>query len=218
MSTDLDADLVATKAAPDIVCWLLAAVPPNPRGGVNAARAAQVLGVNPSTVYRWLKTAEERTFEPEARAILARYAVLRGHGSYLWPDIDAATAARHATYLADALAGLANLARNPDAYTDWRPATTPAEVIVYHHPGAKVYGVAYATTATNRRRILRGGATIVSSRQVPTTIEARAIKYATLEAAGTERCIAPRELVGDGRTEVWRQRAGMLDLADIATP
>lgn len=209
-------EIIATKATPDLVCWLLAAVPPSRTGGVNVARVAEVLDVSRSTVYRWLKTADEREFEPDARRILARYAVLRGHGGYLWPRIDSATSIRHQAYLEDALAGIANITRNPGAYTTWRPATTAAEVFTYHHPLAKVYGVAYATTTTNRRRILRGGATIIQSVQAPSVLHAKAIKYSTLALAGDERCIAPRELIGEGRTEVWRQRAGQIDLAHLA--
>lgn len=214
---DRDAvEIVATKAAPDLVCWLLPAVPPSRTGGVNVARIAEVLDVSRSTVYRWLKNADEREFEPDAHRILARYAVLRGHGGYLWPGVDPAIAIRHQAYLEDALAGIANLTRNPGAYMLAKSATTAAEVFTYHHPLAKVYGVAYATTTTNRRRILRGGATTIQSVQAPSVLHAKAIKYSTLVLAGDERCIAPRELIGEGRTEVWRQRAGQIDLAHLA--
>ena len=80
----------ATPATADLVCWIWAAFPPH-RGTINQTRVADALGVSRRTFGRWLADAEGRSFDAQTRAKLARRAILRGHGTYLWPDLDPAT-------------------------------------------------------------------------------------------------------------------------------
>lgn len=202
----------ATPATPDIICWLHAAVPPNRNGRIDVTRAAKALKVSETTIRRWIRQAGERDFNTEARKILARYAILRGHGDYLWPPLDPITTQRRALLAQAATQALHAVEADPDAYLDDPKATTPTEVYLYHHPKARVYGIALGTSRTTRTRLLGDGADILQTITLPNTYAAQVLKYDTLHTTHARACITPRAFLTAGRTETWIQRGGNIYL------
>lgn len=81
------AQIPATRpAVSDFVCWLWAAFPQRD-GQINITRVATALGVARSTVRRWITTDRPQLARAQ-EAMLARRAILRGRGHYLWPLLD----------------------------------------------------------------------------------------------------------------------------------
>jgi hypothetical protein len=70
-----------------------------------------------------------------------------------------------------------------------------------------VYGVASTRTSKSRTRLQRV-ATLVDEATVPDKHTAILAKELTLATHLEHRCVAPRELIPAGRTEIWRERAG----------
>lgn len=220
----------AEPAMPDLLCWIYAAVPLNPRTGrPDVHRVAKILNVTPATVYRWIRNADDREFGPQAITTLRNRAQLRGHGEILWPAIDPTTASRHTNNLTTALAFRDDMRRNPTTPAALK-AHRPTQVITYYNDTARVFGIITASTATNRNRALapRTGNTLVDQMTVDDSHTATAIKYTALQLIGDDRCIAPDTLFKKGRTEVWRRLhhdrstrtryTTDIDLHQIATP
>jgi hypothetical protein len=130
----------ATPATADLVCWIWAAFAPY-RGRINQSRVADALGVSRRTLGRWLSDAQDRRFDPRTQAEMSRRAILRGHGSYLWPDLDPATRFRSRGQIRNAFIAYQAIADGvyPDA---WRTNGTLDEhqVLQLWYPDAHVYG------------------------------------------------------------------------------
>lgn len=205
----------ATPATPDLLCWMWAAIPPK-AGRLHVARVAAALNVSDSTIRRWIKTAGERPIDPTALTTLRRRAILRGRGQFLWPSLDLATRERAWVLHQDALAGQQLITEAPnDVPVAWLTgnALKPHEVMLVYYPTARVHGVASAATPDSARKIRRNGGEILETVLAPNRYAARIIKAASLEQASEHRCIPPRSLVPTGRTETWRQAAGVVTLA-----
>lgn len=206
----------ATPATADLVCWLWAAIPPKD-DRLHVARAADVLRVHRSTVYRWLRDAHGRRFNHEARVMLTRRAILRGRGAYLWPPLDPNSARRAAHQLAQAEANARLLLESPQqAPKEWRTngAMDPFEVFLIHYPRAHVYGLISGRTRRELSRVRQHDGQIQQTVTVPNRYAARMLKGLVLssEAIAEHVCIPPRDLIPTGRTETWHAHAGTVDL------
>lgn len=209
----------ATPATADLVCWLWAAVPPKD-GRLHVARAAEVLQVHRSTLYRWLRDAHGRRFSHEARVMLTRRAILRGRGAYLWPPLDPNSRRRAAHQLTQARANARLLLDDPaKAPKEWRSngALEVYEVFLVHYPRAHVYGLVSGRTARELGRVRQHGGQVKQSVTVPNRYAARMLKGLVLssEAIGEHVCIPPRDLIPTGRTETWHEHAGAVDLTTL---
>ena len=202
----------ATPAASDFVCWLWAAFPSRD-GRLPIARIAEVFGVSPRTVRRWIAKDAPHLNPGQIRRLHQR-AILRGRGHYLWPDLDPATRRRSELLRADALRNHQLITTEPDqiAHT-WRENGTlsPHVVQVVHYPRAHVYGVSAATHDKAQARLRRSGE-IIETTTVPNKFAAIALKQEILARVDEHRCIAPKQLVPSGRTETWRELGGLATL------
>jgi len=197
----------ATPAAADLVCWLWAALPPK-NGRIHVARAAAALGVSDTTIRRWIRDAAHLRLNDAGMTILRRRAILRGRGTYLWPDLDPASIARSAANLRNARVCLDRIAAgNPLGKWATDGTLEPHTVMLVHYRKARTYGVASARTDSSRARIMRVG-DIVEEAVLPNKHAAVVAKQLTLAQHHDQRCVAPRKLVPTGRTETWRERAG----------
>ncbi len=204
---------MATPAAADLVCWLWAAIPQRD-GKINVTRAADALGVSRSTVRRWVTNAHDLVLNDTGTRILARRAILRGHGRYLWPLLDEATLARNEQQVSYARkAHAAILDRGPEGVPGWNDKghLGPHTVAVVHYPKAHVYGVTSARTVKALQKVTRVGQ-IIQTRTVDSRFAAQLVKLETLARARDHRCVIPRELIPSGRTEVWLESAGPVRL------
>ncbi len=211
---------LATPATPDLVCWLRAAYPPKEGRGINEARVntrrlAQILEVSPRTIQRWLADPDDLVLNRAALTMLRRYAILRGHGTILWPEHDPGTARRIAN-LAQKSRRSWQISQDPELVpADDPKMTNPCTVLQYHAPEAMVIGIATGDPKERKRKLKAQGAVIIDEVTVPNYYAAQVAKYAALELAGTEVCLPPRSLMPSGRTEVWRARAGTIDLQSL---
>lgn len=212
---------LATPATADLVCWLRAAYPPKEGRGINEARVntgrlAQILEVSPRTIQRWLAKPDDLVLNRAALTRLRRYAILRGHGTILWPEHDPGTARRIAN-LAQKSRRSWEISKDSELVpADDPKMTNPCTVLQYHAPEAMVIGIATGEPKERKRKLKAQGAVIIDEVTVPNYYAAQVIKYAALELAGTEVCLPPRTLLPTGRTEVWRIRAGSVDLRSLA--
>lgn len=215
----LDDDVIppATAATPDLVCWIWAAFPPY-RGHINKTRVAEALGVSRRTLGRWIADAEGRVFDQHTQAALSRRAILRGHGTYLWPDLDemslfrTRSEARNAYIASKAIeAGVI-----PDA---WQSNTTllPHDVLEIKYKRAHVFGVAVVSNPKSRAKIESAG-TVFRSWYAPNKYAGLMIKHTLLAQKSEHRCIPPRSLVKIGRTETWREAGGPYDWREAGDP
>lgn len=207
----------ATAAASDLVCWLHAAYRPRPDGWLPTTRVAADLGVSARTIRRWAQESE-RTPTPPQRTYLARRAILRGRGTYLWPDLDDAGRFRqrtqgqlHAGYAAQVDAG--------DTRPYWRDRghLETFWVVLAWYPRAHVYQVAIGRTDKALSRIAYR-AEILKVQHAPSMFHANAVKAATLAAHADRQCITPRALVPTGRTDTLRQTGGTPTLTHPLRP
>lgn len=208
MSTDLADHLPeATPAVPDPICWLWAAFPQRD-GRLHISRIAQDLGVSATTIRRWIREADRTTLDDAGQLMIKRRAILRGRGTYQWPDLDQNSRqrqmlqARYAAQVNDTI-------RAGQSAAKWATDGTLEEhhVAVVQFPRAHDYGVTSARTANSLRRVERYGR-IVQTLTVPNRYAAVMLKQATLARVDHARCVVPRELVPTGRTETWREVAG----------
>lgn len=206
MSTPTRLDVpAAAPAASDLVCWLHAAYPLTPRRTLPTTRIAADLGVSPSTLRRWITNPDQDRHTPAHRSYLARRAILRGKGTYLWPLVDAAAARRLDRSLAHATHCLTLVDDPASIPTSWHTKRwlTPHTVLLIHYPRAHVYGVAYTNHRKHLARLSRNGE-IIQTHTAPNRWAALANKLATLQAHRPEHCTTPQALVPTGHTETWR--------------
>lgn len=204
----------ATPASSDLICWLWAAFPPAPRGGVNVARVAERFGVSVSTVRRWLRDPDYEMTRDQ-RILLGRRAILRGRGHYPWPPADAVTLNRSASAIRYAEAALADLvASGPSQRAKQTSVNVSHDVFQVHYPHAHVYGLVVSRSEDSKhiRKVVRNGGEVLDHIMVPNKHAATLVKENALAGLGPARCLAPRELVPTGRTETWRETAGVVDL------
>ena len=196
---------IATPATADLVCWLWAAFPPR-EGQLHLRRIADVLGVSTTTIRRWIADPTGRSFDTQTQRYLARRAILRGRGTYLWPPLDPTTQERSAGDRANAIN--ATLSINRGIYPPaWKTngTLTSYTVLVVRYPRAHVFGVHTVRTDKARTRIDRESELVdeISARH---RYEALALKHVLLDTVTELRCIAPATLVPTGRTDTWRAR------------
>lgn len=203
----------ATAATPDLVCWIWAAFPPY-RGHINKTRVAEALGVSRRTLGRWISDADGRHFDQHTQAELSRRAILRGRGSYLWPDLDPASLFRTRSEATNAYTAYRSIEAGviPDA---WRNNTTLLrhDVIQVYYAHAHVYGVAVVSNEKALAKIVKAGE-VMQIRHAPNRYAGLLLKHALLATKTEHRCIPPRSLVKIGRTETWREAGGPGRLRD----
>lgn len=211
--TDDDLIPTATAATPDLVCWIWAAFPPY-RGHINKTRVAEGLGVSRRTLGRWLDDAEGRRFDRQTQASLARRAILRGRGTYLWPDLDEMSLFRTRSEARNAYTAFRAIREGviPDA---WQSNTTllSHDVIQVYYERAHVYGIAVVSNEKAYAKIVKAGE-VIQVRHAPNKYAGLLLKHALLATKVEHRCIPPRSLVKIGRTETWREAGGPGRLRD----
>jgi hypothetical protein len=198
----------ATPAATDFVCWLWAAFPPRD-GRLNVRRIAKALGVSTTTLRRWIAKDDPKLRRRQIGRLHQR-AILRGHGHYVWPDLDPVTRRRSELLYADALRNDQLITNEPERVAPtWHQNGTlsPHVVQIVYFPRAHVFGVSAATHDKARAKVERHGA-VIESTVVPNKYAAVALKHEILNRVDQHRCITPRHLVPTGRTETWRETGG----------
>jgi hypothetical protein len=198
----------ATPAATDFVCWLWAAFPPRD-GRLNVRRIANALGVSTTTLRRWI-AKDDTTLRHQQIRRLHQRAILRGHGHYLWPDLDPVTRRRSELLYTDALRNDQLITNEPERVAPtWHQNGTlgPHVVQIVYFPRAHVFGVSAATHDKARAKVERHGE-VIESTVVPNRYAAIALKHEILNRVDEHRCITPRHLVPTGRTETWRELGG----------
>lgn len=208
----------ASPTTPDAVCWIWAAIPTRADGRIDLARVAAAVDRSPVTVRRWIRQADTRPLDPRALRVLRTRANLRGHGDYLWPPLNQQAAEAAAARRAKDLWRLQVL-NDGNAPQIWAERELVAHtVVLYYHPGARVFGVASTKTTSRARasQLRKTGAHLIDSLEVPTRIHAAVLKGDALELAGDHRCLPPRSFIPDGRTETWLRRGGDVDLTALA--
>lgn len=204
----------AAAATPDLICWMWAAVPPK-NGRLHIARVADRLAVSDSTVRRWIARAGDLQFTAAATARLKQLAILRGHGTYLWPDLDPVTRARADRLARAAETALAVITDTPEAVPPtWASNGTldPHRVWLLWYPAAHVYGVASGASASMARKTARAG-DVLQEVTVENKYTAQLLTHRVLTWVQPHRCLPPSTLVPTGRTQTWRQAGGPVDLA-----
>lgn len=207
---------LAQPATPDLVCWLWALA--GKSGRINVNVVARTLSVSPATVRRWLRQPEEWQLQQGALAILRQHAILKGRGTYLWPDLDQTTINRGRGQLAAAIDNLTLLRETPTKLPPtWRTTGVFAQHMVHvlHYPHAHVYGIAITSSPKTLARLNSKHPDFLASRTVSNKWEAWYLKHKTLERVAERRCIAPASMVPIGRTETVREAGGVLKLASL---
>lgn len=204
----IDQDRVppATPATPDLICWIWAAIPPR-NGQINITRAADRFGVSRTTMRRWIHNAEDLELNDVAIIRARQLAILRGHGTYLWPDLDPSTTARSDSSLRYAEQAANLIADEPERIpAAWHTNgwTTPHQVLLIWWPAARVHTITTTRSDKTLSKIERFRGEIVQTRAEPNRYAAEVIKYRTLGSDPGRRCIAPNALVPIGHTEAIR--------------
>lgn len=197
----------ATPAAGDLSCWLHAAYPAREDGWLPTARIAEDLDVSASTVRRWAKDST-KTPRQDHRTYLARRAVLRGRGTYLWPQLDQASLFRQRAQ-GEHHARCSDLVDAGTPLPEWRGLghLEPYWVVLAWYPAAHTYQVAMGRTKKGLTRI-EYRAEILQRSSAPSMFHAAEIKSRSLARNLQRQCIAPRELVPTGRTDVLLELPG----------
>ncbi len=199
----------ATAATPDLVCWLWAAYPEH-RGRLPVRKIAADLGVSERTIRRWIADGAGRDFDAETQARIAQRAILRGKGTYLWPDLDEGSLIRHQAVAANAEISLRAILndRYPLAWDNPDNGTmTPHDVVMVHYPRAHVFAIAAINDPKSRQHLERR-AEILRVEPQPNKWAALLVKHRALATMAEHRCITPRRLVPRGRTDTWREAGG----------
>ncbi|MFE6510297.1 helix-turn-helix domain-containing protein [Nocardioides sp. NPDC057764] len=198
----------ATPATTDFVCWLWAAFPQR-NGRLNITQIAKALEISRTTLRRWIAKDMPKMRYQQIRRLHQR-AILRGHGHYLWPDLDEVTRRRSELVYADAVRNDELITNEPDRVAKtWRENGTlgPHEVQVVYYPKAHVFGVSAANHEKAQAKVYRHGE-VIASTTVPNKYAAVALKQEILRRVDEHRCIVPRHMVPSGRTETWREIGG----------
>lgn len=198
----------ATPAANDFVCWLYAAFKPHENGRLNISEIARGIDVARSTVRRWVHSGDPR-IDHDTKNRLIRRAILRGHGHYLWPELDSISRGRSAATLEYALTSHELISQRPgDVPPTWVENGTLEQhrVLLLYFPSAHVYGVASIRHRKSFEKLMRIGY-VIESTTAPNMYAGRILKQLTLARVDEARCIAPRALVPTGRTETWLETA-----------
>lgn len=192
----------------DLMLWIKAAIPPKPNGHVDRTRAAQRLGISERTLSRWL--ADPTRVPQAAIKRLHQLAILRGHGTILWPQPPAEALDRDrqlAEYATRAVADITN-----DTNLDFwngpdQDRLQKHTFYLIHYPRAHVYGTSIAQHAKSLARLKRAGARITEQRELPNYWMAQAVKMTLLQQQQHKglRCVTPKSLVPIGRSELWRE-------------
>lgn len=207
MSRTPDGIPPATPAAGDLSCWLHAAYPAREDGWLPTGRIAADLGVSTSTVRRWSNDAKKAP-QGGHRTYLARRAILRGRGTYLWPELDIASTYRQ-TGQGEYHARCAQLVDEGKPLPSWRDLGHLERywIALAWYPEAHVYQVSMGRTKKALSRI-EYRADVLQTRLVTSMFHAAEIKAVTLAKYADRQCIAPRELVPTGRTETLLELSG----------
>lgn len=198
----------ATPAAPDLLCWLWAAVPPR-RGRLHVSRAAAAFGVSDRTLRRWLANGVELDRARRVRA--TQLAILRSKGHLLWPDIDPGSRARGEARRRNAAQCQAIIEHEPHRMVpEWKTDGTlrPHSVLLIRYPPAHAYAVNVSRAPKTLQKIRAGGGQVMLEITAATKFAADLAKYAALDTVDEHRCVAPRTLVPIGRTDAWREAGG----------
>lgn len=201
--TDLIEIPQATPATPDLICWLWAAIPQRD-GQINISRTAARFGVSRTTIRRWITDPVDRELNHAGLTRARQLAILRGHGTYLWPGLDEATQFRNQTAWEFAQRAQ-TLLDSRRGRAEWHTNGTldPHTVMLVHWPRAHVHTIAIASIHKSVARLERKGE-IITSHQLPNRWAAELVKYQTLASYSIRRCITPRTLVPVGRTDAIR--------------
>lgn len=188
-------------ALTDLHCWLWAAIPP--RGDkINITRAADRLGLSRTTLRRWLQS---RRHIPDAQLIrLRQLAILRGHGSLLWPGLDASSIVRLDSQLNYAERCNELISTDPDLVpAGWREsgAMDSHSVVISWWPSAQVHTITVTRTDKTLTKINSKHGQAEKSLTRRNKWAAELIKYRTLDLYRDHLRIVPRALVYYGRTE-----------------
>lgn len=192
-----------TPAPGDFACWLEAAYPHNSRGHLPTTRIGADLGVSPSTVRRWVAN-DNAGLTRAQRGYLSRRAILRGRGTYQWPQLDQ-DAIRRQEHQARYAAHLASLVDAGETRQSWRDRGDLTEywVALAWYPHAHAYAVSIGRTKKALSRI-EVRAQLVDVEQAPHKFAAQVRKQTILTAHLERRCVVPRELAPTGHTDALR--------------
>lgn len=191
----------------DLRCWLRAAIPPRPDGSIDVRRTADRFGVSPTTVRRWLKRTGAARLDPVYRTRALQLAILRGHGTILWPDPDPSTHAREEAAYRYALRCAELIKDEPNSIpASWGRLGHLDEhaILLAWWPGARVWTVTTTREERTPRKITNHGGEILTQHLAPNEYAAEVIKYSTLDTYSDRRCVAPRSLVYLGHSEAIR--------------
>lgn len=192
-----------TPAPGDFACWTEAAYPRTGRGHLPTTRISADLGVSPSTVRRWLRN-DSTGLTRGQRAYLGRRAILRGRGTYQWPQLDQDSIRRqeHQIRYAAHLAGLVDAGETRQS---WRERGDLDEywVALAWYPQAHAYAVSIGRTKKALSRI-EVRAELVDVGQAAHKFAAQLRKHAILTEHLERRCVVPRELIPTGHTDALR--------------
>lgn len=182
----------------DLACWLHAAYGPE----IPVAEAAVDLHVAPSTLRRWI-ASQRPPVRHAQRVYLARRAILRGRGTYLWPQMPPELLERRRLQ-ALAQADLAAAVDQGEREERWLEAGYLERYLVtaWWYPHAHAWAISAGRTEGAHARH-QSRAEQVDAIEAPTKFHAMAIKQATLEAYTDHRCVTPRELLPTGHTEAF---------------
>lgn len=194
-----------TPAPGDFACWVAAAYPRTARGQLPMTKISGDLGVSPATVRRWLQD-DPTGLSSRQHSYLARRAILRGRGTYQWPELDQDAVRRHdhqARYAARTAALLdAGGIQPTQAWRD-RGDVDPYWVALAWYPRAHAYSVAIGRTKKALSRI-EVRAELIDVDEVPHKFAAQVRKHEILSAHLERRCVVPRELMPTGHTDALR--------------
>lgn len=216
-------DRSLVSEADDLTCWLHAAFRSRPDGALDVARIAAGLVVSTSTVRRWRDPQSTSWPTLPQWSAIRRRAILRGRGTYLWPAPSPAAIRRtqragenaQRDLLVTQQLGLRSLP------TAWKREgwLEPQRLRLVYYPRAHVYQLPitreHDRPADRITRVVEEFE-VRSSMVIPTWHAAVIARCRVLQQMSEYRCVAPRELVEVGRTEVWRGRAPKVDLKSIS--
>jgi hypothetical protein len=211
---------VVVTEADDLTCWLHAAFRPRPDGTLDVARIATGLGVSPSTVRRWRDGTSASWPAPQHWSAIRRRAILRGRGSYLWPTPSPAALRRTQRAQENAQRDLLHAQQLDDRALPaaWKREgwLEPQRLRLVYYPQAHVYQLSITRErdrpADRISRVVEKFE-MQSSIVMPTWHAAVVARCRILHRMSKYRCVAPRELVEVGRTEVWVGRSPFVELS-----